>query len=166
MVRSSLCDYSHAYILHKGTIKVPNMAAADVAVNNTNKRVIFKNCAPFTSCITEINNTQIDYSEDIDIVMPIYNLNKNSNAYLKTSGILWQYYRDQPSLDSNENIIDFSASNNNDNSFKFKQQIAGQTGNGVKKDVEIIMVSLKYITNVLRKKNFLKKYSRSWFCSK
>ena len=51
MIRSSLCDYSDAYILVKGTITVPNMVAAGAAVNNTNKKVKFKNCAPFTDCI-------------------------------------------------------------------------------------------------------------------
>ena len=59
-IRSRLCDYSDACILVKGTITVPNKAAAGAAVNNTNKKVIFKNCAPFTDCITETNNTQID----------------------------------------------------------------------------------------------------------
>ena len=59
-IRLSLCDYSDAYILVKGTITVPNMAAAGAAVNNTNKKVIFQKCAPFTDCITEIYNTQID----------------------------------------------------------------------------------------------------------
>ena len=73
VIRSSLCDYSDAYILVKGTITVPNTAAAGAAINNTNKKVVFKNCAPFTSCITKINNTQVDYAEDIDIVMPMYN---------------------------------------------------------------------------------------------
>ena len=57
MLKSSLCDYSDAYILVKGTITVNNTAAADAAANNTNKKVIFKNCAPFTNCISEINNT-------------------------------------------------------------------------------------------------------------
>ena len=60
MLRSSLCDYSDAYILVKGNISVNNTAAADADVNNTNKRVIFKNCAPFTKCISRINNTQVD----------------------------------------------------------------------------------------------------------
>ena len=57
MLRSSLCDYSHPYILVKGTVAVNNTAAADTNANNTNKYVIFKNCAPFTNCISEINNT-------------------------------------------------------------------------------------------------------------
>ena len=59
MARSNLCDYRDAYIPVKGTITVPNTAAARVAVNNTNKKVIFKNCAPCTDCITKTNNTQI-----------------------------------------------------------------------------------------------------------
>ena len=71
MLRSSLCDYSDAYILVKGNISVNNTAAAGVDANNTNKNVIFKNCAPFTSCISEINNEQIDDAEYIDIVMPM-----------------------------------------------------------------------------------------------
>ena len=59
MLRSNLCDYNDAYILVKGTMTVPNTAAADAAVNETNKKVIFKNFVPFTECITEINNTQV-----------------------------------------------------------------------------------------------------------
>ena len=74
MLKSSLCDYSDAYI--KGTISVNNTAAAGAAVNNINRKVIFKNCAPFTNCISEINNRQIDNAKDIDIVMPMYNLVK------------------------------------------------------------------------------------------
>ena len=56
MLKSSLCDYSDAYILVKGTIAVNNTPAADVDANNSNKKVIFKNCAPFTNCISDINN--------------------------------------------------------------------------------------------------------------
>ena len=105
MIRSSLYDYSDAYISVKGTITVPNTAAAGAVVNNTNKKVVFKNCAPFSSCITEINNTQVDYAEYINIVMYMYNLIEYSNAYSKTSGSLWQYYRDEPAIDNNDNIV-------------------------------------------------------------
>ena len=87
-IRSSLCDYSDAYILVKGTTIVPNMAAAGAAVNNTNKNVIFKNFDPFTDCITEINNTQVDDAQKIDIVMPMYNLIEYCDANSKTSGSL------------------------------------------------------------------------------
>ena len=88
MLRSSLCDYSDAYILVKGNITVNNTAADGAAANNTNKKVIFKNCAPFTDCISKINNTQVDNAKDIDIVMPMYNLIEYSNNYSKTSGSL------------------------------------------------------------------------------
>ena len=74
MLKSSLCDYSDACILVKGTIAVTNRAAADANANNANKKVVFKNCAPFTNCISEINNTQVDNAKDIDIIMPMYNL--------------------------------------------------------------------------------------------
>ena len=58
MLKSSLCDYSDAYILVKGTVTVNNTAAADADANNTNKKVIFKNCLPFTNYISEINNNK------------------------------------------------------------------------------------------------------------
>ena len=70
MLRSSLCDHSDAHILVKGNILVNNNAGAGAAGNNINKKVTFKNCVPFTNCISKINNTQIDNAEDIDIVMP------------------------------------------------------------------------------------------------
>ena len=90
MLKSSLCDHSDAYILVKGTITANNTAAADADANNTNKKVIFKNCAPFTNCISEINN--------IDIVMPMYNLIEYSDNYSKTSRSLWQYCKDIPAV--------------------------------------------------------------------
>ena len=71
MLRSSLCDYSDAYILVKGNITVNNTADEGAAANNTNKKVIFKSCATFTNCIGKINNSQIDDAEHIDIVMPM-----------------------------------------------------------------------------------------------
>ena len=74
MLKSSLCHYSDAYILVKGTISANSTAAAGAAVNNNDRKVIFKNCAPFTNCISEINNTQIDNGKGVDIVMPMCNL--------------------------------------------------------------------------------------------
>ena len=88
MLKSSLCDYSDAYILVKGKITADNTAAAHADANNTNKKLIFKNCAPFTDCISEINNTQVDNVKYIDIVLPIYNLIEHSNNYSKTCGSL------------------------------------------------------------------------------
>ena len=74
MLRSSLCDYSDAYIIVKGNISVNNTAAESAAANNINKKVIFKNRAPFTDCISKTNNTERDNAKDIDIVMPMFNL--------------------------------------------------------------------------------------------
>ena len=146
IIRSNLCDYSDAYIFVKGTITVPNTEDAGAAVNNYNKILIFKKCAPFTDCITKINNTQVDDAQKIDIVMPMYNLKECSDAYLKTSGGLWQYYRDdEPALNTNGEIIDFPANNNNSASFKFRQLITGQAGNNDTKDVE--KVSKKFLEN-------------------
>ena len=85
MLKSTLCDYNDAYILVKGTISVNDTAAAGADVNNTNRKVMFKNCAPFTNCISEINNTQIDNAKDTDIVMPMYNLIEYSDNYAKTT---------------------------------------------------------------------------------
>ena len=147
MLKSSLCDYSDAYILVKGTISVNNTAADGAAANNTNKKVIFKNCAPFTNCIGEINNTQIDNAKDIDIVMPIYNLIEYSDNYAKTTGSLWQYCKDIPARNDNQ-IVNFAADNLTD-SFNFKVKITGQTGNNATKDAEI-MAPLKYLSNFWR----------------
>ena len=74
MIKSNVCDYFDAYILVKGTIIVPNTAAAGTAVNNANKKVIFKNWTPFTNCVTKLNDAQADDGHEIDIVMPVYNL--------------------------------------------------------------------------------------------
>ena len=90
VIRSNFCGYSNAYILVKGTITVLNTSAAGAAVNNTNKKVRFKNCAWFTDCITERNNTQVNDAQKTDVVMPMYNLIELSYTYLKTSGSLWR----------------------------------------------------------------------------
>ena len=102
MLRSSLCDYADAYILVNGTITVTGAADHDTAkqLDERNRDVIFKNCAPFTKCISRINGTEIDNAQDIDIVMPIYYLIKYSDNYSKTSRSLWQYYK----YDPNDNI--------------------------------------------------------------
>ena len=111
MLKSSLCDYNDAYILVKGTISVNNTAAQGNAANNANKKVMFKNCAPFTNSISEINNMQIDNAKDIDIVMPMYNLIEYSHNYAKTTGSLWQYCKDIPALNANNEIIEFTPDN-------------------------------------------------------
>ena len=123
MLRSNLCDYADAYILLNGTGD-----GDDDAAKRTDKRdkgVIFKNCTPFTKCISRINNTEIDHAKDIDIVMPMCNLIEYSDDYSKTSGSLWPYYKDDP----NDNL-------GNSELFKSKVKITGKTpNNGKTKDV-------------------------------
>ena len=113
IIRSHFCDCSDAYILARRTITARNTVAAGAAVNNTNTKVIFKNCAPFTDCITETNNTQVDDAKKIDVVTPMYNIREYSDASLRTSGSLSQYYRDEQALGKSGNIIYFPDDNNN-----------------------------------------------------
>ena len=146
MLRSILCHYSDAYILLKGNISVNNTAVADVNANNTNKKVIFKNRAPFTDCISKINNTQVANAKDIDIVMPMYNLIEYSD---KLSGSLWQYCKEIPAVNSNGDIADFNGANATA-SFNFKAKIMGQPDDdGERNNVEI-KVPLKYLSNFQR----------------
>ena len=142
MLKSSLCDYSDAYILVKGTITVNKTAAVGANANNSNKKVIFKNCAPFTNCLSEINNT---HTKDLDIVMPMYNLTEYIDDYSKTSGSLWQYCKDIPAVVDNNNAITDFDNNNLTDLFNFKVKMAGQTGDDGTKNVEI-MVSLSYLS--------------------
>ena len=127
MLKSSLCDYSDAYIIIKRNITVNNTAANSAAAYNTNKKVIFKSCTPFTNCVSEINNTKVDNAKDIDIVMPMYNLIEYSDNYLQTYGSLWQYYKDIPAVNDNGNIVEFNGANAT-YPFNFKPKITGQTG--------------------------------------
>ena len=96
MLKSSFRDYSDTYTLIKGNITVNNTAAADADANNINRKVIFKNCAPFTDWISEISNTQVDNAKYIDIVISMYNLieysdiiQKHLEAYGKIARYTW-----------------------------------------------------------------------------
>ena len=143
MLQSDLCDYSDAYIVVKGTIAVtnPNNDAYD-------KKLAFKNNAPFINCISKINNTLIDNAEDLDIVMPMYNLIEYSNNYLKTSGSLWNYYRDEPNSGALGNI---NYSIKDSKSFDYKTIITGKLeGNNVEKRAVEIIVPLGYLSNFWR----------------
>ena len=148
MLKSSLCDSSDAYVHVKGTVSVNNTAAADADTNNTNKKVIFKNCTPFTNCICEINNTRVDNVKDLDIVMPMCNLTEYSDNYSKASGSLWQNCKDIPAVDNNNAIVNFTENNLTD-SFNFKVKMTSQTGDDGTKNVEI-MVPLKYLSSFWR----------------
>ena len=88
MLKSSLCDYGDAYIVVKKTVTVSNTAPAGSDANNANKTIIFKNCALFISCISKINNIEVDNAKNIDIIIPMNNLIEYSDNYSKTSGSL------------------------------------------------------------------------------
>ena len=149
MLRSSLCDYSNAYILVKGNILVNNTAGVGDDANNTGKKVIFKNCAPFTDCICKINNTQVGNAKDIDIVMSMYNLIEYSDNYSKISGSLWQYCKDIPAVNADGNIVGFNGADAT-NSFNFKTKITVQTDNNGKLNNVEIKVPIKYLSNFWR----------------
>ena len=129
MLKSSLCEYTDAYILVNGTITVTGAGddATAIQVGEKNKQVILKNFLPFSDCISEINNTSVDNLKDLNVVMPMYNLVEYSSKYYKQSGRLWQYYRDEP-----------KATITDSESFKFKAGITVRTlAAGNTKDVEI-----------------------------
>ena len=117
MLRYDLCDYSDAYVWIKGTITVTNQN------NNVNfdRRLTLKNNAPFISCISKINGELVENAEDLDIVIPMYNLLEHSKNYEKTSGSLFNYYRDGPNeaeiADGNDPI---NISIRNSKSFGYK----------------------------------------------
>ena len=91
MLRSSLYDYSDGYIIVKGKITITGEGddAAARQADERDKGVAFKNCVPFTNCISEISNTQVDSAKDTDIVMSTYDLIEYSDNYAETSGNLF-----------------------------------------------------------------------------
>ena len=147
MLRSDLCDFSDAYIVVKGDITLEG----DNSANKRNKSFTFKNNAPFISCISKINGIKIDNAEDLVVVMPMYNLLGYSKNYRKTTGSLWNYYRDEPS----------NPLSSNSESFKYKTSITGNTynigddeqnydANKVGKNETEIAIPLKYFSNFWR----------------
>ena len=125
VLRSDLCDYSDAYVLVSGTITVPANAGANNIRDKKNRPLILKNNAPFISCITRINGELIEDTDDLDIVMRMYNLLEYSKNYRKTIGPLYNYYRDELSDLFNNANINYRTINSND--FKYKNKIIGNT---------------------------------------
>ena len=142
MLKSSLCDYNDAHMLVKGTVTVAYTSATGSVTNKTNKKEIFKNCAPCTNCISQINNAPVDYAKDIDIIMPMYNLIEYIDNYSKASGSLQQNCKDITAVNNNGNI-----EANATDSFNCKAKITGQTDDDGEKDNVEIMVLLKYLSN-------------------
>ena len=143
VIKSSLCDYSDAYVLVTGNITATS--------GDANDRVAFKYCAPFTKCITHINDELVDNVDDLDIIMPMYNLIEYSDNYSDTSGSLWQFKRDESPVTNAGNPE--NASTTNSASFKYKSSLIGKSTtvdtNRVFKDVKTA-IPLKYLSNFWR----------------
>ena len=136
VLKSNICDYNDAYILVKGDITITGHPVTQVA---------FKYCAPFTKCITKIDETTIDDAEKLDLVMPMYNLIEYSSNFSETTGSLWFYSKDQ--------ATNFNANIENTNNFKpfnYKAKLLENTvsygANGVLRN-PTIAVLLKYLSN-------------------
>ena len=132
-------------IVAKGTINVKNL-------NNDayDRKLPFKNNAPFLSCISKINNTNVDNAEDLDTVMPMYNLLEYCKIFSKTTGSFWNYYKDKPNsgLGGIDNNINYSIYDSK--CFNYKTSITGKLeGNNTEKQTEIV-VPIKHLSNVWR----------------
>ena len=140
MLRSHLCDFSDAYIVVKETITTEQNT--NKINDGHNKPFAFKNCNVFINCISKINGVLIDNAEDLEVMMPMYNLIECSKNYRKATGSLWSYYRDE--VDNNGLRIS--------KSFKYKTSITGNTphNNNTMTDAEIV-VPLKHLSNFWRR---------------
>ena len=116
VIKPNLYDYSDAYILVTGDIKVADVAA------DTN--VASKNCSPFTRCVTHINNEYVETAENLDIIMPMYNLIEYSDNYADSSGSLHQFKRDESPM--NDAVNPSNVALDNSTSFKYKASLLGK----------------------------------------
>ena len=134
MLRSDLCGFNDEYIV----LKVDITLEGDNNANKQNKNLAFKNNAPFINCISKINGVKIDNAEDLDVVMPMYNLLEYSKNYRKTTGSLWNYYRDEPS----NPLSSYSES------FKYKTNITGKTPEDHDSLTDLkVVIPLKHLSN-------------------
>ena len=140
VLKPNLCDYADASILVDGTIRAANAFDGDT-------RLALKNYAPFIKCNLQINDEHVDTAENLDIVMPMYNLIEYSDNYQVTSATLYQYKRDEPPANIANNLtVD------NSSSFKYKVNLLGNpvvANNVARLDVKIV-VPLKYLSNFYR----------------
>ena len=172
MLRPNLCDFSGPYIVVKGTItghkkaftaddfEAPNNTAANATVPNTannnafgEKKLVFKNNAPFINCISKINGVKIDNVENLDIVMPMCNLLEYSTNYRKTTGSLWNYYRDEPNIGTDANNITHPILNSESFDYKANFIENGMPHNKLTKNDVKIVAPLKYLSNFWRSLN-------------
>ena len=114
--------------------------------------MVFKNNAPFINCISKINGVQIENAKDLDVVMPMYNLLEYSKNYKKTTGSLWNYYREEPNMGINGGI---NYSIMGSKSFEYKADFIedGVRHNNLTKNDVKIVVPLKYLSNFWRSLN-------------
>ena len=144
VIKPNLCDYSDAYVLVTGDIKVAGVAS--------NTSIAFKNCAPFTRCITHINDEHVETAENLDIIMPMHNLIEYSDNYADSSVSLYQFKRDESPINNagNPNNVAFD----NSISFKCKASLSGKATDADGKDRSLknakIVVPLKYLSNFFR----------------
>ena len=148
MLRSDLWDYSDAYVWVRGVIVINNLINNDAF----DRRLTFKNNASFISCISKIFGELVENAEDLDVVMPMYNLSEYGKNYQKTSGSLFNYYRDEPSsavVANDDGAINISIGGSK--SFDYKSKIVGNMPDGVntKEDVTIA-IPLKHLCNFCR----------------
>ena len=138
VIKTNLCDYSDAYILVTGDIKVTGIAG------DTN--VAFKNCAPFTRRVTHKNDEHVETAKNLDIIMPMYNLIEYSDNYADSSRTLYQFKRDESSINNAGNILNVTLDNST--SFKYKASLLGKATDADSNDRSLkntkIVVRLKY----------------------
>ena len=172
MLRSDLCYFSDAHIVLKGDITVtektftvddieaPNNTVAKANASNTandngfgEKKLIFKNNAPFINCISKTNGIKIDNAEYLDVVMPMYNLLEYSKNYIKTAGSLWNYYRDKPSSSIDDDNIIHSILNSESFDYRANFMEDGVTHNNLLKNDVKVVVPVKHLSNFWRSLN-------------
>ena len=139
-----MCDYAEAYILVDGTISATNDLHAT--------RLALKVCAPFTKCNLEINDEHVDTAENLDIVMPMYNLIEYSDNYQDSSATLYQYKRDEPP--EVDTVADLTADNSDSLKYKIKLlgnliEVAGDAVGVRRLNVKVVL-PLKYLSNFFR----------------
>ena len=108
--------------------------------------MVFKNNAPFINCISKINGVKIDKAEDLDVVMPLYNLLEYSKNYRKTTGSLWNYYRDKPNSTIDDNNIAHSILNSESFDYKANFMKNGVTHDNLTKNDVKTVVPLKHLS--------------------
>ena len=142
VIKPNLCDYSDAYILETRDITTTG--------GDANTKVAFKNCAPFTRCVTHINDEHVETAENLDIIMPMYNLLEYSDNYADSSESLWQLKMDKL---LHMVVIIPNVSVTNSSSIKYKSSLLKESttdgANRKFKDVKIA-VPLKYFSNFFR----------------